>query len=137
MTRTLLYDGTCGLCARSVQFILQRERGDHSLRFAPLQGETAAVLLEAHPELRQVDSVIWVESTDGEAPRVRVRSDAALAAVAYVGGFWRVLAGIARVVPRFLRDVVYDVIARTRYRVFGHDTACLLPTPQQRTRFLP
>ena len=137
MTRTLLYDGTCGLCAKSVQFILQREHRDKSLRFAPLQGETAAEMLRAHPEFGGVDSVILVEQGDDGSQQVSVRSDAVIKVLHYVGGVWSALGSIARVVPRFLRDAAYNFVARTRYRVFGRDTACLLPTPEQRKRFLP
>jgi predicted DCC family thiol-disulfide oxidoreductase YuxK len=137
MTRTLLYDGTCGLCATSVQFILQREKSDTSLLFAPLQGETAARILQAHPELASVDSVILVEQDGNAAPRISVRSDAVIKVMRYLGGAWSMLGGIASIVPRFLRDASYNLVARTRYKVFGRDTACLLPTPEQRVRFLP
>ena len=137
MTRTLLYDGTCGLCARSVQFILKRERADRSIRFAPLQGETAAAIMRAHPELKSIDSVILVEEEPGSPARISVRSDAVIRILSYLGGVWSPLANVARIVPRFLRDASYDFVARTRYQVFGRDTACLLPTPEQRKRFLP
>jgi predicted DCC family thiol-disulfide oxidoreductase YuxK len=136
MTRTLLYDGTCGLCATSVQFILQRERHDKSLLFAPLQGETAAKILQAHPHLSTIDSVILVEQDAGDA-HIAVRSEAVIKVLRYLGGAWSMLGTIASVVPRFLRDASYNAVARTRYKVFGRDTACLLPTPEQRVRFLP
>jgi predicted DCC family thiol-disulfide oxidoreductase YuxK len=135
MTRMLLYDGSCGLCARSVQFILNRERRDRSLLFAPLQGTTAATLLHRHPELAGADSVVWIEENDGES-RIRLRSEAALAAAAYLGGPWKALARLLRLVPRFVRDAGYDMVARTRYRRFGRDSSCLLPTAAQRRRFL-
>jgi predicted DCC family thiol-disulfide oxidoreductase YuxK len=137
MTRTLLYDGTCGLCATSVQFILQREKHDRSLRFAPLQGETAAAILRAHPELADVDSVILVEQDGNTAPKISVRSEAVIKVLRYLGGMWSGLATVASIVPRFVRDASYNVVAKTRYKVFGRDTACLLPTPEQRLRFLP
>lgn len=137
MTRTLLYDGTCGLCAKSVQFILQRERNDFSLRFAPLQGPTAEAVRQAHPEVSNVDSVILVEDRQDGTQQVWIHSDAALHLLRYLGGVWKVLANVASIVPRFLRDATYKLVARTRYRVFGRDTSCLLPTPEQRARFLP
>ena len=137
MTRTLLYDGTCGLCATSVQFILQREKRDRSMRFAPLQGETAAAIVRAHPELAAVDSVILVEDDGTTAPRISVRSDAVIKVLRYLGGVWSMLAAVASIVPRLLRDAAYNLVARIRYKVFGRDTACLLPTPEQRVRFLP
>ena len=137
MASTLLYDGTCGLCAKSVQFILAREKpGEATLQFAPLQGETASAMLRERPELSRIDSVIWIND-DTTPATVLVRSSAALAALRYVGGVWGVLARIALIVPRALRDAVYDLVARTRYRFFGRDTSCMLPSPEQRMRFLP
>lgn len=133
----LLYDGSCGLCARSVQFILQRERGSHALQFATLEGPTGAAARRARPDLARVDSVFWVEpSADQSAPRVLVRSDAVLAVMTHLGGGWRVLAKVGRIVPRISRDALYRIVARFRYRVFGREQSCLLPTPEQRARFL-
>lgn len=133
----LLYDGSCGLCARSVQFVLQHERASHRLRFATLQGTHGARALAAQPQLAGVDSVIWIEPTaNGGAPRVLVRSEAVLAVLRHLGGPWRALAAVGRLVPRISRDALYRIVARYRYRVFGREQACLLPTPEQRARFL-
>lgn len=131
----LLYDGLCGFCDATVQFVLSRDpRG--SLRFAPLQGAFAARVLSRHPELRTVDSLILVEyGTHDGIERVRVRSDGALAVARYLGGPWR-LAGVLRIVPRPFRDAVYDGFARIRYRLFGRRDACALPSPGVRSRFL-
>lgn len=135
MTRTLLYDGTCGLCARSVQFVLRHEGANPTLRFAPLQGSTAAAVLRQHPQLEGVDSVVFVETDPGGHQRVHMRSDAVIRVLRHLGGFWGVLGSVASVVPRFLRNGAYDVVARRRYSVFGRDQSCLLPTEEQRARF--
>ena len=133
----LLYDGSCGLCAQSVQFVLRHEARSHRLKFATLQGPHGAAALRSNPELVQVDSVVWLEpSADGSAPRVLVRSEAVLAVLRHLGGKWALLAGIGRLVPRISRDALYRVVARYRYRVFGRDQSCLLPSPEQRARFL-
>ena len=133
----LLYDGRCGLCARSVQFVLRHERASRRLRFATLQGPHGARALATYPALRGVDSVVWLEpSVDGAAPRVLVRSDAVLAVLRHLGGGWAWLARIGRLMPRVSRNALYGIVARYRYRLFGHDTSCLLPTPEQRRRFL-
>jgi predicted DCC family thiol-disulfide oxidoreductase YuxK len=132
-TPVLLYDGACGLCASSVQFILRHERR-HALRFAPLQGTFAADVRSRHPQLAQVDSMVWIEPGEDSRERVFVRSSAALRAARYMGGGWRLLAlGLA--VPKPFRDAVYDVIARHRHRLFGDDV-CFLPAPDVRARFL-
>ncbi|MES2523654.1 MAG: DCC1-like thiol-disulfide oxidoreductase family protein [Gemmatimonadota bacterium] len=133
----LLYDGSCGLCARSVQFILQHESASRALQFATLEGPTGESARRARPDLAGVDSVFWVEpATDSGVPRVLVRSDAVLAVMTHLGGPWRVLARIGRFIPRVSRDALYRIVARYRYNVFGRDQSCLLPTPEQRARFL-
>lgn len=133
----LLYDGECGFCARSVQFVLsheptaQRER----LRFAPLQGAFGAKVRAEHPELASIDSVVWYEPGTNGRSSFRVRSDAGLLTLRHVGGAWALLAGVGRLAPRVLRDAVYDFIARHRLDLTA--PACLLPTEEQRRRFLP
>ena len=99
----LYYDGECGVCTRSVELVLRHDRRG-TLRFASLRGEFGAALLARHPELRGVDSMLWVEPVPGEnRERVLVRSGAVLAVVRYLGGWWRV-ALAARAIPRALRD---------------------------------
>ena len=134
-TPVLLYDGDCGLCAGSVQFLLRHEPPHRraALRFAPLQGAYAAQVRARHPELAEVDSVVWVDPANPAVP-VRVRSDAALQALTHLGGAWALLAALGRVVPRMVRDAVYDRIARHRLSLAA--PRCLLPTPEERARFL-
>ncbi|MEO7334454.1 MAG: DCC1-like thiol-disulfide oxidoreductase family protein [Gemmatimonadota bacterium] len=138
----LLYDGTCGFCASSVQWVLRRDRRG-TLRFAALQGETARPILARHPELANVDSVVWVEGSPEahEAQKalevVRVRSAAALAVGRYLGGGWSVVARLAALIPRVLRDPLYDLIARHRHKLTRNGPECLVPSPNERVRFLP
>jgi predicted DCC family thiol-disulfide oxidoreductase YuxK len=131
----LLYDGTCGFCARSVQFVLGREKRNRWLRFASLQGPVGEELRRKHPELAAIDSVIWYEQTDnGEI--VLVRSRAVLHVLRYLGGIWRLLGAIGAVVPRAARDAAYDFFARHRHRFVRGAEACVIPTAEQRPRFL-
>ncbi len=126
----ILYDGTCGLCHRSVQWILRHER-DHELAFAPLQGETAAELRAQHGEIPEtLESVVLVE--DG---RVRLRSKAFLYSARHLRAPWR-WAYALRWLPAFVLDLGYRVIAAIRYRVWGRVDACDLPSPEHRARFL-
>lgn len=128
----LLYDGVCALCNGAVLFVLKRDaRGD--VRFAPLQGDTAKGFFASHPELPAVDSMIWIDA-NGQA---FTRSAAAMAIGRYLGGGWSTLASLATIVPTVLRDAVYDLVARVRYRVFGRYDACPIPPPEHRARFLP
>lgn len=131
----LLYDGSCGFCARSVQFVLRHERRRRTLRFASLQGPYGAEVRARHAELDSVDSIIWYEPPGASrAERVLVRSDAILELLSYLGGGWRLLGGLGRLVPRGARDLAYDLVARYRRRLASNDV-CVLPTPAQRARF--
>ena len=129
----LLYDGACGFCAGCVQVVLRLEPDNvrPALRFAPLQGAYAAALLARHPTLHAVDSVVWHEP---ERDLVLVRSDAALAVARHLGGPYRLLGALVRLLPRALRDWLYDRIAARRLALAA--PACLLPTPAERARFL-
>lgn len=135
MPPVLLYDGTCGFCARSIQLILRHDRRG-TLRFAALQGTYGAAVRSRHPELAGIDSMVWVEpETPGNPERVSVRSAAGLRIARYLGGIWQV-ALAARVVPRAVLDAAYNLIARHRHHLPGAHDMCLVPPPEIRTRFL-
>ena len=131
----LLYDGTCGFCAESVQLVLRHDRRQ-TLRFAALQGEFGVAVRARHPALEWVDSIVWVEPA-GErgTERVLVRSDAALRVARYLGG-WFTVARVGVLVPRALRDRAYDLIARHRHRLLATGPSCLVPPAEVRARFL-
>jgi predicted DCC family thiol-disulfide oxidoreductase YuxK len=116
-----------------VQFVLRHERR-HALQFAPLQSEIGNTVRGRHAGLAGVDSMVWVEQTSaGEL--VFTRSAAALRVARYIGGPWRLLA-LAVLVPRPIRDAVYDLIARHRHRLVREPEHCYLPPPAARARFL-
>lgn len=127
----LLYDGSCGVCSQAVQWILQHERA-HSLRFAPLESRLGGELREAASVPASVDSLLWVEWRNGRV-HAELCSSAILRVLAYVGGPWRWLS-VLQLVPRFLRDAGYRAFAKIRYRV--RDRACLVPTREERARFI-
>jgi len=131
----LLYDGTCGLCNRVVLFLLRHDRRNQ-LHFAPLQGEPAQHFLRSHG-LPTADFSTLVFVRDWHDPRSPwlVRTDGALAAVAELGPPWSRLA-ILRLIPRFLRDSAYTLVARTRYAIFGRHQPKALSDPQWERRFL-
>jgi predicted DCC family thiol-disulfide oxidoreductase YuxK len=131
----LLYDGLCGFCDGTVQFILRHDR-KKTLRFATLQGDYARDVFARHPELAGIDSLVLVEPDPvAKTEKVYYRSNAALAVARYLGGAWHIARATA-IVPRFVRDLAYDGFARIRYRVFGRYTSCPIPTPDQRLRFI-
>ncbi len=126
----LLFDGVCNLCNASVQWILLHDRRG-IFRFAALQSETGQALLRQFGlNQEKFDSVVLVQGG-----RIFLRSDAPLEIVRRLGGAWPLLFGL-KIIPRFLRDAVYNWIARNRYRWFGRQEACMLPRPEWKTRFL-
>ena len=128
----VLFDGVCNLCNASVLFILDRDARGH-FRFATLQSEAGVKALRAHGREAATgdpDSVVLIEGD-----RVYDRSDAGLRIARRLSGAWPVLA-VFLVMPRFLRDAVYKLISRNRYRWFGRTEACRIPTPALRARFL-
>ncbi len=135
MAHLVLYDGVCGLCDRFVQFLIRIDRRDQ-LRFAALQGDLGARLLrEARREATALETVIVVADYGSPAQRLLDRSDAAIFAIASAGGVYGAVGGL-RVLPRFLRDAVYRLVAKSRYRIFGRFDACPIPTPATRAKFL-
>ena len=132
----ILYDGVCGLCNRLVQFLLRHDKRGR-LRYASLQSDFAEKVLNRHGiDAKDLDTLHVVEHYDDPEERVWQRSDAVLRAARELGGIWRVLATVGRAVPRPLRDLFYRLVARNRYRVFGKYDTCMLPDPNQRSRFL-
>jgi predicted DCC family thiol-disulfide oxidoreductase YuxK len=125
----LVYDGECGFCSRSVQFILRHEQR-HDLLFVPRESALGKEL-RRNFRLEAVESMLWV--CDGE---VAIESGAVLRAANYLGGFWAVLAAVGSVVPAPIRNWVYRLIARNRRRLSSAAKTCYVPTAEQRTRFL-
>lgn len=135
----VLYDGVCGLCDRSVQFLLAHDRAE-KFCFAPLQGETAAAVYRRHFQRQppaEYDSILLVQGFGTAAERVLQKSPAALEILRHLGGGWKLLAILGKIFPRGLRNAVYDAIANRRYRWFGKYDQCRLPDPAHRRRFLP
>lgn len=130
----LLYDGVCGVCNRSVQAILRHDRRG-TLRFAALDSDFARGVVERHPGLAGIDSMVFVQDPGRPDERVSVRSAAGLKVVGYLGGPFRILLA-ARIIPASLRDRLYDGFAAARYRFGGRHDTCPLPAPDVRARFL-
>lgn len=126
----ILYDGVCGFCNETVQFILTKDL-KQSFYFAALQSPAAENLLTRHPEIpHDLDTLILLE---GE--RAYIRSDAALRIASRLSGVWSMLRFL-KIIPRPIRDFFYRAFARRRYRWFGLLDACPLPSAETRSRFL-
>jgi predicted DCC family thiol-disulfide oxidoreductase YuxK len=130
----VLYDGGCGLCHGAVRWLLRRDRDGSRFRFAPLDGETARQRLPAERRASLPDSLV-VLTRDG---RLLVRWRAVRHAAGRLGGGWRLLAGLAAVVPARLGDWLYDRVARLRHRLAPRPTgSCPILPAAQRARVLP
>lgn len=128
----LLYDGVCGLCNRAVQFVLRHDRSAR-FRFASLQSAYATAILQRHGiDFDDLDTVYLVAA--GQPPLAR--SDAAISILRELGGFWTIIAAALRILPKWLRDWGYNVVARHRYRIFGRYESCPLPEENYQDRFL-
>ena len=129
---TVFYDGECGLCHRTVQFLLQRDPNGALFRYSPLQGSTASELLAPLDELP--DSVAILT----EDQEVFTRGDAAIHIGHALGGLWSLISVLFSLFPRAVRDWLYNQVAKRRYKIFGTKTeACPLMPKEQRAFFLP
>ncbi|MFN0059815.1 MAG: thiol-disulfide oxidoreductase DCC family protein [Planctomycetota bacterium] len=134
----VLFDGDCRLCNASVRWIIERD--PHGVfRFASLQSQAArAAIAEVSPagcepsltSTTPPDSVVLID-----AARIFTRSNAALRIAKRLGFPWS-MAAAARILPRGARDLLYDLVARNRYRWFGKQASCSVLTPSLRARFL-
>lgn len=127
----VLFDGVCNFCDQSVQFIIQRDALG-KFKFASLQSETGQILLERYGlnKHKAIDTVVLIQ--DGKA---YIKSKAALKIVAQLESPFRFLS-IFRIVPTFISDFFYDIFAANRYRFFGKKEHCMIPSAEQRARFL-
>ncbi|HEV8674058.1 MAG TPA: thiol-disulfide oxidoreductase DCC family protein [Methylomirabilota bacterium] len=126
----VLFDGVCNLCNGSVTFIVKRDPG-RRFRFAALQSAAGATLLRQFGlPADALDTLVLVEGN-----RAFTRSTASLRVARRLSGLWPLLYALI-VVPRPIRDLLYGVVARNRYRWFGRRDACMMPTPDLRERFL-
>lgn len=126
----LLFDGVCNLCNGTVQWVIRHDP-EGRIRFASLQSETGRrIRREAGHGDKTLDTVLLYD--DG---RIYHRSDAVLRLLRHLGGGWRLLAGLS-LIPRPLRNGIYDWVAANRYRWFGRRESCMLPTPELKSRFI-
>lgn len=126
----ILFDGICNLCSGTVQFIINRDPSG-TFRFASLQSRAGQTLLtEAGLDTDSFDSFVLIEN--GE---IYTKSDAAFRVASKLQRPWSLLS-IFRFIPRPIRNAVYDLVANTRYNIFGKKDHCMIPTPERRERFL-
>lgn len=125
----VLFDGVCKLCNGSVNFILRHDRKGR-LKLAPLQSDYARKVVASHAvKPDSMDSMLLLEGT-----RLSDKSTAIIRISKYLDGLWP-LCMILLIIPRFIRDFVYDIVAKNRYHWFGKYDTCRLPNPEYEDRF--
>ncbi len=131
----ILYDGVCGLCNRLNRFVINRDP-EGRFRFASLQSEFAREALAKHNKTPSDLSTLYliVGSASG-GQRLLSRASAVICILSQIGGIWRLATTLA-VVPLFVLDFGYNLVAKNRYRLFGKHTSCPLPEPELQSRFL-
>lgn len=127
---TILFDGVCNLCNGAVLFIIKRDP-NQKFQFASLQSAFGKSQLQKYNlNTKDVDSIVLIKSS-----KAFVRSTAALQIASQLNGLWPVLS-IFKIFPTFIRDGVYNWIAKNRYSWFGKKDACMIPTPELKSRFI-
>ncbi len=126
----VLFDGVCNFCNYWVNFAIRHDPKS-VLKFAPLQGETARQLAARHTiDATAITSVILLDNG-----KVYTQSSASLRICKYLAGGWKLFYGLM-IIPKFIRDALYNFVARNRYKWFGKKEQCMVPTPAVRERFL-
>ncbi|MCB0355877.1 MAG: DUF393 domain-containing protein [Bdellovibrionales bacterium] len=125
----LFFDGVCGLCSKFVDFLFKIDKKG-VYRVAPLQGQTAKALLPKDYTDNLKSLIVWRNH------QILLKSEAVLAIIDDIGGGWKFIL-LFRIIPRFIRDKVYDFIAKYRYKVFGQKSTCRLPSADEQKLFLP
>ena len=126
----ILFDGVCNLCNSSVQFIIRKDKKQRFL-FASLQSDYAkAVLPETLSNSNDLRSIVLVEGD-----QIKIKSSAVLTISKSLSGLWPVMHAFM-IIPRFIRDRVYNFIAKNRYRWFGKKDQCMIPSPELESRFV-
>ena len=125
----VIFDGACGFCQRSVQFVLRHERR-HDLLFVRRESELGRHLRWTYG-MEAVESMLWIEGG-----QVFAQSRSILRVSAYLGGWWSGLGRVASLIPTPLLNRIYNLIARNRHKLAFNPQHCLIPTSEQRSRFL-
>lgn len=126
----ILFDGVCNLCNGAVNFVIKRDPRN-VFKFTPLQEKQGVLLLKKHAvDSRKLDSIVLIENGN-----VYIKSSAALRIARKMSNLWP-LFFVLLIIPSFIRDGVYDFIAKNRYKWFGKKEQCMIPTPGLREKFL-
>ena len=128
--KIILFDGVCNLCNNAITFVIQRDKKD-VFRYAPLQSNIGKLLTNKHNiDTSKVDSILLIDSDSAF-----VKATAALKISRHLTGGYPLMQAFY-IIPPFIRNWVYDYIAKNRYKWFGKKDACMIPTPDLKSKFL-
>jgi predicted DCC family thiol-disulfide oxidoreductase YuxK len=126
----VLFDGVCNLCNGAILFIIKRDKKDR-FRFALLESDIGKKLLDQHGiDPNKIDSIVLISGDTAFA-----KAGAALRISRHLSGLWPLLYSLI-IIPKFIANIVYDFIARNRYKWFGKKESCMIPTPELKSKFL-
>lgn len=126
----IIFDGICNLCCGWIQYLIRKDK-TMKFRFASSQSEAGRKLMNGDYENdKMMESIIYIKEN-----HYFRESSAVLEILTDVGGYWKLVA-VLKLIPKPIRDKIYQSIAKRRYRYFGKRTTCLLPTPENKKRFL-
>ena len=129
--KLILFDGVCNLCNHSVQYVIKHDK-ENLFMFTALQSDSGKEVIEAFKiDTNKVDSILLYDSENG----ISYKSTAALK-IASKLRFPRNLMSVFFIIPPFIRNWVYDFIAKNRYKWYGKREACMIPTPELKSKFL-
>ncbi|WP_348797177.1 thiol-disulfide oxidoreductase DCC family protein [Flavobacterium adhaerens] len=129
--KIILFDGVCNLCNSAVQFVIQHDKND-IFRFVALQSELGQEILNyIGIDSANIDSIILYE------PGVAYyyKSSAAIQIAKHLGGFWH-FGTVFKIIPNGIRNLLYDYVAKNRYKWYGKKESCMIPTPELKVKFL-
>ncbi len=129
--KIILFDGVCNLCNSAVNFVIQRDK-KNTFRYAALQSEIGKKLIaERNIDITKIDSILLID------PKLAYyhKSTAAIHIAKQLSGFYPLLS-VFLILPKFLRDWIYDIIAKNRYKWFGKKESCMIPTPELKALFI-
>lgn len=128
--KIILFDGVCNLCNSSVNFVIQRDKND-LFRFGALQEEPGKSIIKKYAiDPSKTDSIILISNN-----KAYTKSTAALKIARHLGGGYPLLY-VFMIIPRFIRNWVYDYVAKNRYKWYGKKDSCMIPTPELKSKFL-
>ena len=131
MQNIVFFDGVCNLCNNSVDFLIKIDK-KKTLKFASLQSDFAKEKLKPfQSQLEGVDSIVfWSDA------KIYTEANAVIQILKALGGFWKFIAFIFQIIPKFLRNAVYHFVAKNRYNFFGKRNSCRVPNEEERERFV-